>query len=101
MSGFVLRMMQRLIETRQRNAQITFSGDVEGNTISNDTDVMTKRLPTKEDALIISNHVAWSDFYLVHALAQHHDMLNHCKYFVKVSKFILCKMYGFNGIVNL
>ena len=48
---------------------VTFSGD---------------ELPMEENALVIANHRAWSDFYLIHALAQQKRMLDNCKYFVKV-----------------
>ncbi|KAF7541574.1 hypothetical protein G7Z17_g11912 [Cylindrodendrum hubeiense] len=40
-------------------------------------------LPPGESAIIVANHVAWSDFYLIQALAQRSGMLGRCRYFAK------------------
>lgn len=39
-----------------------------------------------ESALVISNHVCFIDFALIHSLASRIGMLNSCKYFVKVTR---------------
>lgn len=40
-------------------------------------------LPKGESAIVIANHVAWSDFYMIQALAQRSGMLGYCRYFAK------------------
>ncbi|KAI1390142.1 1-acyl-sn-glycerol-3-phosphate acyltransferase [Hypoxylon trugodes] len=50
-------------------ARITFSGD---------------RLPMKESAVVISNHVTWADFYMIQALAVRAGMLGQCRWFAKI-----------------
>ncbi|KAI1396393.1 1-acyl-sn-glycerol-3-phosphate acyltransferase [Hypoxylon fuscum] len=50
-------------------AQITFSGD---------------RLPMRESAVVISNHVTWADFYMIQALALRSGMLGQCRWFAKI-----------------
>lgn len=50
-------------------AQITFTGD---------------RLPTKESAVVISNHVTWADFYMIQACALRAGMLGQCRWFAKI-----------------
>lgn len=40
-------------------------------------------LPPGESAIVVANHVAWSDFYLIQALAQRSGMLGRCRYFAK------------------
>lgn len=54
----------------QNGAQITTSGD---------------RLPQGESAIIVSNHVAWSDFYMIQELSQKAGMLSRCRWFAKKS----------------
>ncbi|KAI9838633.1 MAG: hypothetical protein M1819_004947 [Sarea resinae] len=39
--------------------------------------------PQGESAIVISNHVGWSDFYMVQALAIRADMLGRCRWFAK------------------
>lgn len=58
----------QLIFTRLNGARISLSGD---------------RLPTGESAIVVVNHVAWSDFYMIQALAQNAGMLGRCRYFAK------------------
>ncbi len=54
----------------QHNAKITFSGDYSD-------------LPKQENALVIANHISWTDFYLLQALAQRKGMLSRCRWFAK------------------
>jgi hypothetical protein len=67
--GTVWKVMQYIFE-RRKKAHITFSGD---------------KIPYEENALVISNHVSWTDVYLIHALANRRNMLKNCKYFIKDS----------------
>ncbi|KAF4980954.1 hypothetical protein FZEAL_3149 [Fusarium zealandicum] len=59
----------QLIFTRANGAHISISGDA---------------LPPDESAIVVANHVAWSDFYLIQALAMRAGMLGRCRYFAKV-----------------
>ncbi|CAO3686068.1 unnamed protein product [Rhizopus microsporus] len=67
--GTVWKVMQYIFE-RRKKAHITFSGD---------------HIPFGENALVISNHVSWTDIYLLHSVANRRNMLKNCKYFVKDS----------------
>jgi 1-acyl-sn-glycerol-3-phosphate acyltransferase len=40
-------------------------------------------LPEGESAIVVANHVAWSDFYMIQALARRSGMLGYCRYFAK------------------
>ena len=40
-------------------------------------------LPEGESAIVVANHVAWSDFYMIQALARQASMLGYCRYFAK------------------
>ncbi|CAD6505697.1 BgTH12-01187 [Blumeria graminis f. sp. triticale] len=51
------------------NGQITFSGD---------------ELPRGESAIVIANHVSWTDFYMIQALAIRSGMLGRCRWFAKI-----------------
>ncbi|KAK7534448.1 hypothetical protein IWX46DRAFT_315744 [Phyllosticta citricarpa] len=42
-------------------------------------------LPRAESAIVVSNHVAWSDFYMIQQLALHQGMLGRCRWFAKKS----------------
>ncbi|KAJ3041497.1 hypothetical protein HDV00_009293 [Rhizophlyctis rosea] len=55
---------------RIAKGKVTFSGD---------------KLPMKESAIVFSNHVGWTDFYLLHSLATRKKMQSSCKYFAKDS----------------
>ncbi len=46
-------------------------------TVSGDT------LPMHESAIVISNHVSWTDFYMIQALAMRAGMLSRCRWFAK------------------
>jgi 1-acyl-sn-glycerol-3-phosphate acyltransferase len=50
-------------------AEITMSGD---------------SLPHGESAIVISNHVSWTDFYMIQALAIKAGMLGRCRWFAKI-----------------
>lgn len=56
------------IFTKANGAVITVSGDI---------------LPRGESAIVVANHVGWSDFYMIQALALRVDMLGRCRYFAK------------------
>ena len=47
-------------------------------TISGDT------LPEGETAIVIANHVSWTDFYMIQALAIRAGMLGRCRWFAKI-----------------
>lgn len=64
---FVWRGVQLICVERNR-ADITISGDI---------------LPPGESAIVVSNHVEWSDFYLIQALALRAGMLGRCRWFAK------------------
>jgi 1-acyl-sn-glycerol-3-phosphate acyltransferase len=59
--------IQRIF-TRWNGAQITISGH---------------RLPQKESAIVIANHVSWTDFYMIQELALRAGMLPYCRWFAK------------------
>jgi 1-acyl-sn-glycerol-3-phosphate acyltransferase len=40
-------------------------------------------LPRHESAIVVSNHVAWTDFYMIQALAVRAGMLSRCRWFSK------------------
>lgn len=44
-----------------------------------------QRLPKGESAIVVSNHVSWTDFYLVQEVAQRSGMLGRCRWFAKRS----------------
>ena len=58
----------QLIFTRLNRACITTSGDV---------------LPHHESAIVIANHVSWTDFYMIQQLAIRSGMLGRCRWFAK------------------
>ncbi|KAK3938047.1 1-acyl-sn-glycerol-3-phosphate acyltransferase [Diplogelasinospora grovesii] len=60
--------IQHIFETKN-GAIITFSGDLP---------------PSGESAIVLANHVGWSDFYMIQALAQRAGMLGRCRWFAKV-----------------
>lgn len=41
-------------------------------------------LPQGESAIVISNHVSWTDFYMIQALAVRSGMLGRCRWFAKI-----------------
>ena len=40
-------------------------------------------LPRHESAIVVANHVAWTDFYMIQALAVRAGMLSRCRWFAK------------------
>ena len=58
----------QVIFERWNGAQITISGD---------------ELPKGESAIVIANHVSWTDFYMIQVLARRAGMLGRCRYFAK------------------
>lgn len=58
----------QFIFERLNGAHIVISGDL---------------LPEGESAVVIANHVGWSDFYMIQALAMKAKMLGYCRYFAK------------------
>lgn len=56
------------IFTRFNRAHITVSGT---------------QLPKNESAIVLSNHVSWTDFYLIQHLALKSGMLGRCRWFAK------------------
>jgi len=60
--------IQRIF-TATNGARISVSGD---------------DLPHGESAVVVANHVGWSDFYLIQALAIPAGMLGRCRYFAKI-----------------
>lgn len=61
----VWRGIQRIF-TRVNRANITISG--------------AAGLPTHESAILISNHVQWTDFYMIQELALRSGMLGRCRW---------------------
>lgn len=41
-------------------------------------------LPQGETAIVIANHVSWTDFYMIQALAIRARMLGRCRWFAKI-----------------
>ena len=64
----VWRWIQYIFE-KQNGAVITTSGDT---------------LPPGESAIVVANHVGWSDFYMIQALALRAGMLGRCRWFAKI-----------------
>ena len=57
------------IFTRVNGASITVSG--------------VEKLPKAESAIVVSNHVEWTDFYMIQELAIRAGMLGRCRWFAK------------------
>lgn len=58
----------QLIFARFNRARITTSGDT---------------LPEHESAIVVANHVSWTDFYMIQHLAIQSGMLGRCRWFAK------------------
>lgn len=63
----VWRGIQDICE-RKNHANIIFAGD---------------ELPTGESAIVVANHIEWTDFYLIQHLALKAGMLGRCRWFAK------------------
>ena len=59
----------QIIFTRINRANIIVSG--------------AEKLPSSESAIVISNHVEWTDFYMIQELAIRSGMLGRCRWFAK------------------
>jgi hypothetical protein len=68
LASSVWRWIQ-FIFTHANGARITISGD---------------ELPRGESAVVVANHVGWSDFYMIQAMAMQAGMLGRCRYFAKI-----------------
>lgn len=66
--AFLVWQAVQIIFTQINGAQITTSG---------------ARLPQYESAIVVSNHLAWTDFYMIQHLAQQSGMLSRCRWFAK------------------
>ena len=58
----------QFIFTHCNGAEIEVSGD---------------NLPPLESAVVIANHISWTDFYMIQKLAYDSGMLGRCRYFAK------------------
>ena len=58
----------QVIFTKANGACITISGD---------------ELPPGESAVVLANHISWTDFYLIQELAIRSGMLGRCRWFAK------------------
>lgn len=58
----------QFIFTHCNGAEIEVSGD---------------QLPPLESAIVIANHVSWTDFYMIQKIAYDAGMLGRCRYFTK------------------
>jgi 1-acyl-sn-glycerol-3-phosphate acyltransferase len=63
----VWSVIQRIF-TKTNKACITTSGE---------------QLPQNESAIVVANHVSWTDFYLIQELASRSGMLGSCRWFAK------------------
>ena len=71
-SSFLAFLTWKSIQTifeKINGAKITVSGDT---------------LPQQESAIVIANHISWTDFYIVQALALRARMLSRCRWFAKI-----------------
>ncbi|MBW0488604.1 hypothetical protein O181_028319 [Austropuccinia psidii MF-1] len=77
-ANFLWTRMQYIFEHRHF-ATITFSGDV---------------IPERENAIVLANHVSYSDFYLINGLAARKKMLPYCRWFAKTSLIWQLPIFG-------
>jgi len=68
--GFFLWNRMQYVFEHRHGADITFSGDV---------------IPPNENALVVANHLSYSDFYLINGLAARKRMLPYGRWFAKSS----------------
>ena len=64
----IWRGVQRIF-TQSNGAEIVVSG--------------AETLPQGESAIVVSNHVQWTDFYMIQELAEKAGMLSRCRWFAK------------------
>lgn len=67
-AGWIWRGVQRIFTT-SNGADITVSGG--------------ENLRRGESAIVVSNHVEWTDFYMIQELAEKAGMLERCRWFAK------------------
>ncbi|EME88185.1 uncharacterized protein MYCFIDRAFT_184949 [Pseudocercospora fijiensis CIRAD86] len=73
-------LSSRIAESVWRGIQLIFTRINGANiVVSREAD----RLPRGESAIVLSNHVDWTDFYLIQHLAIQCGMLGRCRYFAK------------------
>lgn len=77
-ANLLWKFMQFIFEGLN-HGQITFSGDI---------------LPENENAIIIANHISYSDFYLINGLALRKGMLPYCRWFAKASLKYQLPIFG-------
>lgn len=70
LAGFIWSILQHLYE-KQSGLTLTISG--------------LDAIPMNENAFVLSNHVCFADFAVIHSIAIRRHMLSFCKYFVKDS----------------
>lgn len=66
--AYLVWLSIQTIFTKINRARITTSGDA---------------IPPNESAIVIANHVSWTDFYLIQHLAVRAGMLGRCRWFAK------------------
>lgn len=69
----------RIAESVWRGIQVIFTRVNRASIIVSGAD----KLPKHESAIVISNHVEWTDFYLIQELAIRSGMLGRCRWFAK------------------
>lgn len=62
-----------------RGIQAVFTGTNEAKII-----VTGDALPAHESAIVVSNHIEWTDFYMIQELAIRAGMLSRCRWFAKI-----------------
>jgi 1-acyl-sn-glycerol-3-phosphate acyltransferase len=72
-------LSSRIAESVWRGVQTIFTRVNHANIILSGAD----KLPARESAIVISNHVEWTDFYMIQELAIHTGMLGRCRWFAK------------------
>lgn len=68
-----------IAESVWRGIQFIFTGSNHANIIVSGAD----RLPRGESAIVVANHVEWTDFYMIQEVALRCGMLGRCRWFAK------------------
>lgn len=68
-----------IAETVWRGIQLIFTRVNRANIIVSGVD----KLPQDESAIVVANHVQWTDFYMIQELAIRSSMLGRCRWFAK------------------
>ena len=69
----------RIAETVWRGIQRIFTRVNRANIVVSGVD----KLPQNESAIVVANHVQWTDFYMIQELAIRSGMLGRCRWFAK------------------